>query len=143
MKLADFRKIAEAVGYSVSTDMDSDDKYHVLDNTSCIIFHGDSYECDQKMKVLGEEFLNPPQTAQAGMAWTEIAASAYRSYAASTGNKNYQGLPMPAFDELPLPIQTAWEAAVRQAGWLIFGGGRPSDSDLMQSEQHWNVWVRP
>ena len=53
--------------------------------------------------------------ASAGMAYRDIAASAYRAYAASTGNKNFRGEDMPSFDDLPRPIQVAWEAAVRQA----------------------------
>lgn len=39
--------------------------------------------------------------AQAGMAYRDIAASAYRAYAASTGNKNFRGEPMPEFENLP------------------------------------------
>ncbi len=52
---------------------------------------------------------------EAGMSWRDIAVSAYRAYAASTGNKNFRGEPMPAFDDLTQAIKTAWEAAVRQA----------------------------
>lgn len=61
-------------------------------------------------------------SAEAGMPWRDIAASAYRAYAASTGNKNFRGDPMPAFDELPQPIRTAWEAAVRQVGYCLDNG---------------------
>lgn len=66
---------------------------------------------------------------------TEIAASAYRAYAASTGNKNYQGNPMPAFDELPNAIQTAWEAASRQVVFVSEG--------TEHDEQKWQGWRRP
>lgn len=77
-----------------------------------------------------------------GMAWRDIAASAYRAYAASTGNKNFRGEPMPAFDALPQPIRTAWEAAVRQAGHCLTSRmeriyGPPPD------EQRWVGWVPP
>lgn len=73
-----------------------------------------------------------------GMAWSEIAASAYRAYAASTGNKNYQGLPMPAFDNLPVAIQTAWEAAVRQVDVCLRSGEAAASY-----EQNWAGWQRP
>jgi hypothetical protein len=77
-----------------------------------------------------------------GMAWRDIAASAYRAYAASTGNKNFRGEPMPEFDALPQPIRTAWEAAVRQAGSLA----AVSMSDAVPehlNEQRWSGWVPP
>jgi hypothetical protein len=77
--------------------------------------------------------------ATPGMPWRDIAASAYRAYSASTGNKNYQGLPMPAFDSLPQAIQTAWEAAVRQANdcrGIEMEGPAPD-------EQRWAGWVPP
>jgi hypothetical protein len=74
-------------------------------------------------------------TAQAGMAWTDIAASAYRAYAVSTGNKNYQGNPMPTWDELPQAIRTAWESAARQVGDCING--------YQGDESRWLGWVPP
>jgi len=77
--------------------------------------------------------------SQAGMPWQEIAASAYRAYAASTGNKNFRGDPMPAFDDLPESIQTAWEAAVRQAGHCL--GLRLGQS--LGDEGHWKGWKPP
>lgn len=39
------------------------------------------------------------------------ARAAYQRYGAVTGFKNFQGNPMPAFDELPETIQCAWCAA--------------------------------
>jgi transcriptional regulator with XRE-family HTH domain len=74
-----------------------------------------------------------------GMAWRDIASSAYRAYAASTGNKNFRGEPMPAVDALPQPIQTAWEAAVRQVDRcrMVVMGGPPVD------ESGWAGWVPP
>lgn len=73
------------------------------------------------------------------MPWNDIAASAYRAYAASTGNKNFRGDPMPEFRDLPQPIRTAWEAAVRQVGVCIEDapGGAPLD------EQRWAGWTPP
>lgn len=76
---------------------------------------------------------------KAGPAWTDVAASAYRAYAASTGNKNFRGEPMPTFDALPLPIRTAWEAAARQVGdCLACGLGEP-----LPDEQRWQGWASP
>ncbi len=79
------------------------------------------------------------QGSVAGMAWRDIAASAYRAYAASTGNKNFRGEPMPAFGDLPQPIRTAWEAAVRQAGHCLEKRGAIDPLD----EQRWSGWVPP
>lgn len=53
-------------------------------------------------------FLKPPPLAH-------IARAAYHAYAATTDNKNYQGLEMPAWEKLPEKIQTAWQAAVEHA----------------------------
>jgi hypothetical protein len=41
----------------------------------------------------------------------ELAKVAYRAYSATTGNKNFQGNPMPAWDDLPETIREAWAAA--------------------------------
>jgi hypothetical protein len=41
----------------------------------------------------------------------ELAQAAYEAYGVSTGGKNYQGLPMPSWDDLGVPIRTAWVAA--------------------------------
>ncbi len=79
--------------------------------------------------------------SEVGMTWRDIAASAYRSYAASTGNKNFRGEPMPEFDDLPQPIKTAWEAAVRQAARASNYLNDPSG--LEASEQRWSGWVPP
>lgn len=40
-----------------------------------------------------------------------LAKTAYEAYGISTGGKNYQGLPMPSWDDLGEPIRTAWVAA--------------------------------
>lgn len=78
-------------------------------------------------------------TAVAGMAWSEIAKSAYLAYAASTDNKNYQGLPMPEFENLPVAIQTAWECAVRQTGTCLQAVGERSAGTL--DEYRWKSWT--
>ena len=41
-----------------------------------------------------------------------LAMVAYHAYGSVTDHKNYQGLPMPEWDELPPKIQDAWRAAV-------------------------------
>lgn len=79
------------------------------------------------------------QGSVAGMPWREIAASAYRAYAASTGNKNFRGDPMPEFDALPVAIRTAWEAAVRQAGRCLEVQGPGPAPD----ESKWTGWIPP
>ena len=33
--------------------------------------------------------------------WHEVAASAYRAYSNSVGNKTFQGNPLPAWESLP------------------------------------------
>lgn len=78
------------------------------------------------------------QQAQAGMPWRDIAASAYRAYAASTGNKNFRGESMPNFDNLPRPIQIAWEAAVRQVGTCF-----NSPEVAVEFEENWAGWLPP
>ncbi len=77
-------------------------------------------------------------SATAGPAWTEVAASAYRAYAASTGNKNFRGEPMPAFQDLPEPIRIAWLAAVRQVGDIF-----ECSLTAFENEQAWAGWVPP
>lgn len=42
-----------------------------------------------------------------------LARVAYAAYGNSTGHLNYQGNPMPTWDELPERIRTAWIAAAR------------------------------
>ncbi|HEY6116971.1 MAG TPA: hypothetical protein VI172_13535 [Candidatus Dormibacteraeota bacterium] len=41
----------------------------------------------------------------------ELARVAYAAYGEATGGLNYQGLPMPDFDDLGDTIQRAWIAA--------------------------------
>lgn len=82
------------------------------------------------------DLLQAQDSATAGMAWSEIAASAYRAYAASTGNKNFVGAEMPAWDALPRKIQVAWEVAVRQAGSCAGQHAAPDES-------RWKGWEPP
>lgn len=41
------------------------------------------------------------------------AQAAYQAYGQITDFKNYQGLPMPAWDDLPPKIKEAWIAATK------------------------------
>ena len=50
----------------------------------------------------------------AGMAWRDIAKSAYKAYVASTEHSAYRGLPMKEWKDLHPAIQTAWKATTRQ-----------------------------
>lgn len=78
-------------------------------------------------------------SATAGMSWHSIAASAYKAYSASTGNKNYRGEPMPLWSDLPAAIQVAWEAAARQVGACLQLRG---DADA-PDESRWVGWFPP
>lgn len=78
-------------------------------------------------------------SAEAGMAWDEVAASAYRAYSASTGNKNFRGEEMPGFASLPAPIRVAWQAAVRQAVVCTHYGSGQAAPD----ESRWKGWLPP
>lgn len=79
--------------------------------------------------------------AQSGMAWSDIAASAYRAYAASTGNKNFRGDPMPEFSCLPRAIQVAWEAAARQVGYCSHQPPFLYDQPMNLNESRWAGWL--
>ncbi len=72
----------------------------------------------------------------AGPRWADIAASAYRAYAANTGNKNFRGDPMPAFDDLPDAIKQAWQAAVRNTSEILAGAP-------FGQEDFWATWKAP
>lgn len=45
---------------------------------------------------------------------TQLARNAYNSYGGVTDHKNYQGLPMPLYNDLPPKIQNAWREAVKR-----------------------------
>lgn len=45
--------------------------------------------------------------------WRNLAQAGYEAYAANTGNKNFRGEEMPAFNDLPEAIINAWIAATR------------------------------
>jgi hypothetical protein len=47
--------------------------------------------------------------------WAKLGESAYDAYGAVVVFKNYQGKPMPKWDDLTLIIQSAWIAAAMEA----------------------------
>jgi hypothetical protein len=48
------------------------------------------------------------------LTWSQRAQRAYEAYGAVTDFKNFQGNPMPKWEELPAKIQHAWFAAAKQ-----------------------------
>jgi hypothetical protein len=44
----------------------------------------------------------------------EITKDSYAAYGETVGWKNYAGLPMPTWEELPPKIQEAWRAATKE-----------------------------
>lgn len=78
------------------------------------------------------------EVAEAGHSWRNIAESAYKAYAASTGGKNFRGEPMPEFADLPRPIQIAWESASRQVGDCL-----ASSRTRVPDESRWGTWLPP
>lgn len=45
--------------------------------------------------------------------YLELAKIGYQAYGDKADWKNYQGLPMPAWDDLPENIKIYWQAAVK------------------------------
>lgn len=52
---------------------------------------------------------------------TELAKLAYDAYGEATDHKNYQGLPMPGWDDLGDAIQGAWIAAAGRVADEVSG----------------------
>jgi hypothetical protein len=69
-----------------------------------------------------------------GNSYESITKSAYKAYAASTGSKT-------EWEELPQPIQTAWEAATRQI--IDIWNGSAIEWETFPHEQKWEGWVPP
>lgn len=78
-----------------------------------------------------------------GMSWRDFAITAYKAYAASTGNKNFRGDPMPDFEALPETIQTAWEVAVRHTVRVAAIPGYGTPGSLRSLEEGWEGWKPP
>jgi hypothetical protein len=65
-------------------------------------------EIENKFRTRAENQIGVPDYAT-------IASDAYQAYGRVTNFKNYQGLEMPGWMELPDQIRLAWTAAVKQA----------------------------
>jgi hypothetical protein len=76
-----------------------------------------------------------------GNSYEDFAKSAYKAYAANTGNKNFQGNPMPEWEQLPAAIQTAWEASARQI--IDSWEGKANGWESFPDENKWKGWTRP
>lgn len=50
---------------------------------------------------------------------SELARRAYAAYGRTTGGRNFRGEPMPAWEDLGVPIQAAWIAAVTEVRDLV------------------------
>lgn len=46
-----------------------------------------------------------------------FARMLYAAYTRNSGNKNYQGLPCPTWEDLPHNIKSHWCAVAEAAGW--------------------------
>ena len=51
----------------------------------------------------------------------DLARGAYAAYGDTTGNVNYQGLPMPTFENLTDKIRSAWIAASLRVRAMVLG----------------------
>lgn len=51
--------------------------------------------------------------------WDDVAMRCYGAYAEVTDWKNYQGNPMPQWEELPDKTQEAWIAASKEASRVL------------------------
>lgn len=69
-------------------------------------------------------------------AWYEYAENAYDAYGETTDHKNYQGLPMPDWADLPQTIKTAWANSVKQVAVdFVIRPGADSLWDLDERER--------
>jgi hypothetical protein len=57
-----------------------------------------------------------------------LARVGYAAYGETTGHKNYQSLPMPAFEELGETIQEAWRANAAAIATAVLQARRPERS---------------
>lgn len=63
-----------------------------------------------------------------------LARSAYEAYGRTTDFKNYQGLPMPRWDDLGEAIQLAWTAAAEVAYWQGYLDGDTGNDPLHEPQ---------
>jgi hypothetical protein len=82
-------------------------------------------------------------SAEPGMAWREIAKSAYLAYGHFVDFKNAFGGDMPKWEDLPERIRHAWEAAARQVAVCQMA---LEDYDIRAGElgeDIWSTWKPP
>lgn len=65
----------------------------------------------------------------------QLAQVAYNSYGSVTDYKNFQGNPMPSWEQLPPKIQEAWIAASE----TCYNAGRIDGISSMQQSIHHNI----
>ena len=58
-----------------------------------------------------------------------LAEMGYATYAKTTDNKNYQGLPMPTRETLPAPQKTAWINAAAAIRRRVVRNGMSAEQD--------------
>lgn len=84
------------------------------------------------------------KTANALYRWNQIdydddsveqrAKAAYEAYGDFTDNKNFQGNPMPKWEDLPDKIRGAWQAASMELAQLVAGDDEPELEDPAPEE---------
>lgn len=57
----------------------------------------------------------------------ELARAAYAAYGETTGGRNYQGQPMPAWEDLAEVIQQAWTVAAATVARTVTAPHRPEN----------------
>lgn len=67
------------------------------------------------------------------MTYLQLAKIAYEDYAATTNWKNYQGLQMPEFDDLPDGVKNAWKAAVAGVAAHVLDNSEQA-AEMLQNE---------
>lgn len=58
-----------------------------------------------------------------------LAELGYATYARSTNNLNYQGLPMPTWEALPVPQKLAWIAAAVVIRYRVVSRGMTAEEE--------------
>ena len=58
-----------------------------------------------------------------------LSEMGYMTYAKTTDNKNYQGLPMPTWETLPVPQKTAWINAAAAIRRRVVRNGMSAEQD--------------
>lgn len=57
----------------------------------------------------------------------QLARAAYAAYGETTGGRNYQGQPMPAWEDLGEVIQQAWTVAATTVARIVTTPQRPEN----------------